>query len=143
MTYACWNKVKFCMMDQWYVKMLCEFFWIFPLHFQVDWYFSSLLVKHASLCDIGWYYLYEILIWYWMNMKFGMLVIDTWYDMMLLVPFISLLFSLTYEFLKWMHVLMLWFGSYNCVCFCWFSLTWFPLSNWAKIWHAIPWTCPV
>jgi hypothetical protein len=30
-----------------------------------------------------------------------------------------------------------------CLFFCWFSLTWFHLPNWAQIWHGRPWLTPV
>ena len=55
---------------------------------------------------------------------------------MVLVPFISHMLSLIYEFFQLMHVWLTSLSMFKIALTFWFSLTAFHLSKWDEIWHA-------
>ena len=71
-----------------------------------------------------------------MDMKFDMWLLDILSFAMVLVPFISHMPSLIYDFSKMMHVWLTSLSMFKIALPFWFSLTIFYLSKWDEIWHA-------
>ena len=65
--------------------------------------FSPLLGHLLIFCDTCLYLVCEILVINWMDVEFGMSNVDILKFIMVLVPFISHMLSLIYEFFKLMH----------------------------------------
>jgi hypothetical protein len=115
---------------------MCEFYWNYLSHFLIVWDFSPLPSQLLTLCDTSCQILCEILILYWMIMKFYMCILDTLSFALVLIPFISHLFSFSYDFLKLTHVWLTSLSMVKIVLTSWFSLTIFPWSKWAEILYA-------
>jgi hypothetical protein len=108
-----------------------EFLKAFPIWLGFYLLFSHLL----TFCDTCSHLICEILVINWMDVKFGMSVVDILKCILDLVPFIYHVWLLFYDWLKWMHVLMLCMSLYEFVWTLWISLTCFPWSKWAEIWY--------
>jgi hypothetical protein len=102
-----------------------EFLNPFPI-----WLGFYLLFSHLwTFCETCLYLICEILVINWMDLKFGMCIVDILRFAMVLVPFIYHVLSLFYDWLKWMHVLMPCRSLYELVLTLWFSLTYFLWSK--------------
>ena len=85
-----------------YMWIFLELFVAFPNCLR----FSPLSSQMLTLCDTSCHSIWEILILYWMIMKFYMCILDILSFALVLIPSISHLFSFSYDFLKMTHVLL-------------------------------------
>ena len=97
---------------------------------------SPLFVQNVDFCDTWCHLFCEILIHYWMDMKFYVWLLDILRFIMVLIPFISHMLSLIYDLLKLVHVWLTSLSMFELALPFWFSFPYFPWSNWAEIWCA-------
>jgi hypothetical protein len=114
-----------------YMWIFLEFLSAFPIWLRFSPLFGHLLI----FCETCLYLICEILVINWMDVKFGMSIVDILTFAMILVPFIYHVWLLFYDWLKWMHVLMPWMSLLEFVLTFWISLTCFPWCKWAEIWY--------
>ena len=82
--------------------------------------FSPLFDQNVDFCDTCCHFICEILILYWMIMKFYMCILDILSFAMVLIPFISHMLSLSYDFLKLIHDCLTSLCMFEIVLTFWF-----------------------